>query len=170
MKSFKNSKKSKFLDSIPKTSLDKDHDLLSERCKFNFHYMDFSQPEGQSFEDWEKDRLLAKLLDKLKHYSENSLLHWQKEKQRTSTRKKNHHVLEIYGDFPKKSAFELPKNVPHQALWARFRLENKVRLIGFVIPNEYSDKCHPKTKKRFDGNTFYAVFLDKNHLFYKTNK
>jgi hypothetical protein len=73
-------------------------------------------------------------------------------------------------DLPSKSAFKFPKNVPHQAQWARFRLENKVRLIGFVVPGKYKDKRHAKTKKRFDGNTFYVVFPDKNHLFYKMKK
>jgi len=68
------------------------------------------------------------------------------------------HVLEKYGAFSRISAFSHPKHVPHQASWARFRLESSVRLIGFMIPEDYSSK--------FDRNTFYIVFLDKNHTFY----
>ena len=83
-------------------------------------------------------------------------------------RKKRQHILEIYDRYPAKSEFIEPKTVPHQARWARFRLEGKVRLIGFVLPNDYDGQEHVGTKRRFDCNTFYVVFLDQNHLFYKT--
>lgn len=35
---------------------------------------------------------------------------------------------------------------------------------------ELHDKEHSKTKIRCDKNTFYLVFLDKEHKFYKTEK
>jgi len=57
-----------------------------------------------------------------------------------------------------------------EAIWSRFHLENKVRLIGFAIPNEYKDTIHQKINKRFNTNTFYVVFLDKEHRFYKVEK
>lgn len=61
--------------------------------------------------------------------------------------------------------------VPIEAWWGRFRLENKVRLIGFVLPDEHDGK-EQKTGSniRFDKNTFYIVFLDKNHQFYEVEK
>ena len=126
--------------------------------------MDFSQSAGQEFNDWSKDQLV-KLLNKLKNYSAEPLTYWLTQSQRVGRR--SHNVLEIYGDFPVKSEFQHPKHVPHQAQWARFRVENLVRLIGFVIPREFSLKVHGQTKVFFDCNTFYAVFLDKDHKFYK---
>lgn len=62
-----------------------------------------------------------------------------------------------------------PKHVPHQVSWARFRLESDNRLIGFVIPEEYHKKENIYTKEYFDCNTFYIVFLDNTHRFYKSS-
>ena len=165
MKKIKNSKKDNFLKSIPTASIDSINDTLSKRCKFNFSYMDFSQQAGQKFEDWTHNQL-SKLLDKLKEYCQHSL----KDLQNMRIGSKNNTILEVYGSFPKKSDFYHPTYVPHQAMWARFRLENKVRLAGFILPFEYESKKHSKTKNTFDCNTFYVVFLDANHRFYITKK
>lgn len=169
MKKFKNPKKDSFLSKIITSSIDNKEDILTKRCKFNFHYMDFTQSAGQKFEEWNHDQLV-KFLDKLKNYSEQSLNHWMHVKQRTSSHKRNHHVLEVYGDFPRNSEFIHPKHVPHQARWARFRLESEMRLIGFIIPDEFHYTRHPGTDLLFDCNTFYVVFLDKKHKFYITKK
>ncbi len=64
----------------------------------------------------------------------------------------------------------MEKSIPIEAKWGRFRLKSKVRLVGFVIPEEFHDKIHEKTGLRFDKNTFYVVFLDKEHKFYKVEK
>jgi hypothetical protein len=67
-----------------------------------------------------------------------------------------------------KTDFKFPKRtVPHQARWGRFRLGAKARLIGFVVPDEYRVKIHSGTNMKFDCNTFYAVFLDRDHTFWK---
>lgn len=163
MGKFKNTQKESFLDSIPTTSLDSDTDKLTLKCKFNFAYFNASQDAGQNFSDWNRNEL-TKLLDKLKNYSENSLEYWK-----TQTAGK-HSIFSVYEIFPKNSDFEEPKNIPHQVKWARFHVENLVRLVGFVIPDSYHGNSHPKTKETFDKNTFYIVFLDKNHKFYKMNK
>lgn len=87
--------------------------------------------------------------------------------------KGNLKVLEYYQTFPKNSDFKHPPYIPHDACWARFRLGSRVRLIGFVIPETVSGQIYLDEKKReykFDGNTFYVVFLDKNHVFYKTEE
>ena len=160
-KNFQNSKKLFFLDSIPQTSLDNDSDKLTLKCKFNFAYFNGNQEVGQSFIDWNHNELV-KLLEKMINYSESSLLYWQNEKAG------NYNLFSIYDTFPTNTEFIHPKNIPHQVKWARFHLENKVRLVGFVVPDEYHDTIHQKTEERFDKNTFYIVFLDKNHLFYKT--
>ena len=165
MKKFRNKKKDGFLSSIPILSLDLPGDVITKRCKFNFHYMDFSQPAGQKFEEWTKDQL-TKLLNKLKNYCAQPLSYWRTQPQRVG--KKSHNVLEIYGNFPRKSEFVYPQHIPNEVWWARFRVENLARLVGFVIPNEYDGKTHDGTKMKFDCNTFYVVYLDRNHKFYIT--
>lgn len=163
MTNFNNSKKDKFLSSIPIVSLYEDTNDITNRSKFNFSYFDESQTAGQKFEDWDHNQLV-KLLNKLKEYSRHSLQHWKTQK--IGSGKKRWNVFQVYGGFPKKSDFSFPKHIPHQANWARFRLEYSVRLIGFIIPEQDHKKEHQKTKEFFDCNTFYVVFLDRNHKFY----
>lgn len=163
MSSFNNSRKDKFLAAIPQSSLDSKADCITSKCKFNFAYF-MKQPASQSFDEWSKEQL-SKLLDKLKEYSKESLTHWKTQPSKSG------HILEIYGAFPKSNSdFTHPTNVPNQVEWGRFRLESAVRLVGFIIPNNYKDKLHETTQVRFDCNTFYVVFLDANHKFYKTEQ
>lgn len=161
MKKFKNTKKESFLGSIVTISLDDSSNDLTVRCKFNFGYFDIQEGISQNFEEWNGQEL-AKLLDKLKEYSKFSLEHWIRQKVG------RYSVLVIYEQFPTKTDFVKPKHIPHQAKWARFHLENRVRVIGFVIPEEYHDTAHPNTGIRYDRNTFYVAYLDKEHKFYKT--
>lgn len=162
---FKNNKKSKLKleDIISAASLDAKDDQITMRCKFNFHYFHYQENISQTFEEWDKQKL-EKLLNKLKNYSEKSLDDWSK----TPIGGKNFHVLEIYDNFPVNTDFNKPTHIPAEVKWARFRLEGKVRLIGFVIPNIYEGKNHSETDLSFDTNTFYIVYLDKNHRFWKT--
>lgn len=163
MSNFKNTKKKSFLDSISIISLDSGDNNLTGRCKFNFGYFDVQNGISQGFEDWSHDELI-KLLNKFKNYSKSSLEYWKNQKAGS------YPVFTVYECFPVSTDFAKPKHIPHQVLWARFHLENRVRLIGFVIPDEYKDKAHPKTAHRFDTNTFYVVYLDKEHRFYKTGE
>ena len=158
-KDYSNSKGIAKLQEIVKTaSLNNETDLITIRSKFNFHYFD-KDNAGQDFNDWDKKELI-KLLSSLKQYSCDSLSYWKKEKN-----------LIIYNNFPvnAKTDFKEPNYIPLEAQWGRFRLGSKIRLVGFVIPKkEYHDVEHPKTKVRWDTNTFYIVFLDKEHKFWKT--
>ncbi len=157
-----NSSKESFLLSIPDISLEQDENNLTERCKFNFSYFDVQPNISQDFKDWNKNELV-KLLNKLKEYSNFSLNHWKQEK----TGK--YPLFTIYGNFPTNTDFKIPKHIPIEAQWARFHMENKIRLVGFTIPSSYIDKVHHKTKILYDLNTFYIVYLDKEHKFYKTS-
>ena len=94
MVSSDNSRKNSFLKNIPTASLDLDGDLLTVKCKFNFHYIDFSQKAGQKFEDLGLSQL-AKLLDKLRLFSNEPLKYWQRQRAGSG----NNNVLEIYGNF-----------------------------------------------------------------------
>lgn len=155
-----NSKKMRFLASLPLASVDSPEDTLAARCKFNFSY--FTQQEaGQDFADCDQQQL-AKLLDKLKDYSKEPLAYWK-----NMAVGKSGSVLAIYGAFPARSGFTHPKHVPHQALWGRFRLDHAARLIGFVLPANYHEQITAQGV-RFDCNTFYVVFLDQEHCFYQS--
>lgn len=156
MSTFGNSKLNSFLSEYPLPDLDLKDDNLTIRCKFNFHYMDFTQKAGQKFSDW-KQSPLAKMMEKLNAFSQESLKHWEKERAGS----KDGTVLTFYDNFPlrSKTDFKFPKTtVPHQARWGRFRLGARARLIGFVVPSIYDGKTHPGTGAKFDCNTFYVVF------------
>lgn len=159
----KNNRKIAFLASIPIISLDDSTNDLTIKCKFNFGYFDIQEGVSQNFEDWNTNELV-KLMHKLKEYSKFTLDHW--------TRKKvgRYAVFSIYKQFPTNTDFTKPNHIPHQAEWARFHLENLVRVIGFVIPEEYHNNPHSTTRMLYDRNTFYVVYLDKDHRFYKTER
>jgi hypothetical protein len=163
MNKFGNSQVGKFLGELQKISLDDPKNTHAMRSKFNFSYFDV-QAASQDFPDWTHDQIL-KLLGKLRQYSSESLDHWMRQPIGGSGS-----VLAVYREFPKRSDFHVPKHVPHQAWWGRFRLESAVRLVGFVVPDEYGGRIHQGTKELFDRNTFYVVYLDRDHRFYKTEK
>jgi len=159
-----NKKRASFLDSIPKISLNAPENNLAQRCKFNFSYFVNSDAAGQDFGDWTQNELV-KLLNKLKDYSQFSLKHWENQKVSGG-----HDVFVNYVSFPTNNDFNEPTNIPIEAEWCRFHLENKPRLIGFIVPDSYHDDLQESNFFRFDKNTFYVVFLDKEHKFYKTNR
>lgn len=153
-----NKKRVSKLDELKKTtSLNNNTDELTKRCKFNFYYFN-KHCAGQDFSEWEHSNLV-KLLECLKEFSAYSLNYWKSQGCSTYT---------VYDFFPieAKTDFKEPINVPVEARWARFKLNGKIRLIGFTVPESYDDKEHSKTKKRWDANTFYIVFLDQNHRFW----
>lgn len=171
-KSFKKTPKQQaFLNSLPQSSIADSN--LAGRCKFNFSYLDIAQEAGQSFVDWNNcggDSKLTKLLDKLKDYTRESLKYWQNQKIGKGKRGgvgKRQNCLEIYGEFPIKSDFFHPPHVPEDVLWARFRIDNDTRLAGFVVPDKLSGE-KGVDGFLYDTNTFYIVFLDETHSFYKT--
>ena len=162
MSGFNNSRSKSFLSSLPTSGLDSNSSDLVVRSKFNFSYF-CQQPAGQNFSDWTPQQQ-SKLFDKLINFSRQPLTHWRSERVGNTGRA----VLEIYGRFPIRSDFSLPTHIPHDVEWGRFRLGGSERLIGFILPSSFSDREHSTHKKRFDCNTFYIVFLDKDHRFYKT--
>lgn len=163
-KKYQNKKKKKFLASLAVLpSLDNNNNDLTKRCKFNFSYFDHSQAAGQKFSEWNHKQLYD-LLNKLQNFTKMPLSYWQNQKIGGSKSK----VLTIYGEFPIKTNFVCPKNIPHQVKWGRFRLGSKLRLVGFKIPSSYHNKIHHITNEFFDTNTFYVVFLDRDHEFYLT--
>ena len=164
MSKFGNSRKNNFLTSIPTKSLEESD--VAYRSSFCFSFLDTKQKAGQNFSDWDKSggaTSLVEILNKLKEFSRENLEYWQNQGQSP---------LVIYPNFPKRSDFKHPNHVPHDVLWGRFRLGNKIRLAGFIIPEGLHDKeiVFKQKKYRLNKNIFYVVFLDKKHLFYKTEK
>lgn len=112
---------------------------------FNFKDLDSVQcPPGQTVEEWQKEGLLSALVEKLKNLSSMTLNEALQQQQ-----------IKIYGSFPPKSDFVSPKY-----------LEGKVRWS--VIMNVKGQKC--RVAGYVDGNTFFIVFLDREHRFFVTEK
>lgn len=163
MSRYNNRKKQSFIQSLPGN--DVNNSGVSSKLKFNFSFFDGSQSVGQDFTELTKEELV-KFFEKLKNFSKEDLNFWRRELSGNGLP-----VFTEYGEFPKKkSDFTHPSHVPHDVMWSRFRIEAKFRLIGFLIPSELHEKKDEQTGYIYDRNTFYVVFLDKNHLFYKTEK
>ena len=152
-------RKDRFRQSLPKDEFVCDIADARGKLSFSFKYFDGSQKAGQDFKDWNNDEK-TDLLNKLKEYSKESKQYWLNQRVGSGSLK----VLEIYGTFPINSDFSKPIHVPDNVKWARFRLESKVRLIGFFI-----DETEAR-EKQLSTDIFYVVFLDKNHRFYLTEK
>jgi hypothetical protein len=101
----------------------------------------YDPSQGQHFKDWEREELLAKLLDRWHAHSAKPL------EQCLDQRFKR------YGHFPEKSDFKHPPGVPEDAVWASMHIQGKQCVAGHII-----------------GNVFYLVFLDCNHKFWPVEK
>jgi hypothetical protein len=110
-----------------------------ESFHVSFRHLDKSQ--GQTFENWQEEKILASALHTLCGYCSRPLVEQQGKK------------FTVYGDFPPKNKtdFYHPKHVPTDAKWARIHVNGLQIIAGHVFKN-----------------TFYVVFLDKEHKFYKS--
>jgi hypothetical protein len=161
--SFNNSRQKNFLNSFPDVSFDSDTCNHASRSKFNFSYFDWSQDAGQDFCSWTRENL-HKLFHKLVDYGKHPLSYWLSQRVGRGGRK----ILEVYGGFPSRSDFQHPRHIPKNVQWARFRLEGDMRLIGFLVPPDLEGKLSQSNSNySFCRNTFYVVFLDERHCFYK---
>lgn len=122
----------KVKDDLPKLSL-------------NFKDFDFNQcPPGQTFEEWQKEKMLSVLMQKFVDVCSNNIIE-AKEKR----------LLKVYGDFPANSKFSIPAHIAGDVQWGTIQRigGQKPRLAGYVI-----------------GSVFYPVFLDKDHQFCPSKK
>ncbi len=121
----------------------------SESIAFNLKFFQCGDSGGQSFEDWQREEILADLNNKLKDFSG-----------RTIFELKQNNILEIYTEYPKDSSFLQPAILSSLAIdWGRLRIKGLRRLIGFFYKKETlisNEACK---------NVFYIVFLDKKHDF-----
>lgn len=109
-----------------------------------FSLKDFDINQGQSFEEWEKEKILSILMTRLREVSSFSVTEAQQKK-----------ILTIYGDFPANTEFNHPKHIPDGVKWAKISIKGKqkLRIAGYL-----------------EDNVFYIVFLDKEHKFWITEK
>ncbi len=146
----------KSIDSLEESTFEDATDLIT----ISFKYFCVNQtPVGQVFADW-KDNMRLDLLQKFSEYTKYSRQHWKNEFSNGLP------LLAEYGNFPLNSDFSIPKNIPcpDELIWSRFRLMQKVRVCGFFVSTDIAKKYS------LSVNTFYVVFLDKDHRFYKTEK
>lgn len=107
-------------------------------------FKDFDQNQGQSFDDWQENKLLALAIDKLRQVCTL-----------TVTEAVQKGIITNYTKvpFPPNSTFTHPKHIPEGITWSSMHIQGKECVIGYI-----------------EDNIFYVVFLDKNHEFWITKK
>lgn len=144
----KNSKKDKFIKkNAAEDRVKRGVGLLGSESliRFNFKYYIHGDGAGQSFDDWQNDKILADLNEKLHHISLSTI-----------TELKNNGTLSFYDRFPGDSVFREPVAFrDFKIQWVKLRITGRRRLIGVMLPDILGSE-----------NVFYVVFLDKNHQFY----
>jgi hypothetical protein len=144
------SNKNKF-GSINEGSLERKNNTREERKvnedlpKIVFSFKDFDVrqiPPGQSYVDWQKEKLLAYMIEKFGEICKYNILEAQQKE-----------MITIYGKFPENSDFHYPRTVAQDKSIKWVVITNikgqKARIAGHIIEN-----------------VFYVVFLDKEHRFY----
>ncbi len=107
-------------------------------------FTDFDRNQGQSFEEWEEEKLLALAINRLRHIC-----------QLTRLEATSQQIIKQYPnvDFPPNTVFEHPKHVLPDVVWCSMHIQGKECIIG-----------------HFEDNIFHIVFLDKNHEFWISKK
>ena len=107
-------------------------------------FRNFDRSQGQSFQEWEKNQLLALAIEKLTGIC-----------QFTVPQAIANKMIKQYskGTFPKNSDFHHPKHVPDDIAWCSMHIQGKECVIGY-----------------FTDNIFNIVFLDKEHRFWISEK
>ncbi|MDR0971127.1 MAG: hypothetical protein LBM25_01920 [Bacteroidales bacterium] len=107
-------------------------------------FIDYDRNQGQSFEEWEEEKLLALAINKLRAVC-----------QLTKIEATHQQIIKEYpkGIFPPNTEFYHPKHIPEDISWCSMHIQGKECVIGY-----------------FKDNIFNIVFLDKNHKFWITEK
>ncbi len=134
--------------SIIKLTLEKRKSILDEGEKDNFvvslEHFDSTQDSAASFKDADNQHYLYQIMDTLKGYCASPLLEQVDGKK-----------FAIYGDFPPKDKTDFfhPNHIPEDANWARIHITGLIIIVGHIIKN-----------------TFYMVFIDSEHKFWKSER
>lgn len=143
-------KRRKALASAPRETETRTKRIQTEELlSFNFSYLNEQEAAGQSLEEWcdshEQIPLLVSFIRKLAHLSDQNI-----------TTSMTEGGLALYGDFPAKKVtnFKCPAGLENKK-WGTIRNVGgqQARVAGFL-----------------QDQTFFPVFLDKDHVFYKSSK
>lgn len=117
-------------------------DLLT----FSFRHFDQTQPKNdvQTIALWVEQGLISDLIRRLQELSGLTRAEAEQQKQ-----------IKIYGGFPERSDFEIPRYITHDVEWGIIKKVGGQMsgVAGYIM-----------------DDTFYIVFLDKNHRFWITDK
>ncbi len=100
----------------------------------------FDRNQRQTFEEWEAEGLLSKMLKKIQGHSGTHYLRCFNSR------------FKPYKEFPPNSEFKHPAHVPPDADWHVMHIEGLPCIAGHMVKN-----------------VFYLVFLDKEHKFFPTD-
>jgi hypothetical protein len=100
----------------------------------------FDPNQRQTFEGWEEQKLLSKMLRKIQGCSGTHYLQCFNPR------------FKPYKEFPPNSEFRHPAHVPPDADWYVMHIEGLPCIAGHMVKN-----------------VFYLVFLDKDHKFWPTD-
>lgn len=132
-------------------SLERKHNTREEKkvkedlpkVVFSFKDFDVKQiPPGQSYSEWQKNELLAYMVEKFGEICKYSIAEAQQQG-----------MIKIYGDFPVSSGFKYPNTVVQEK-------DIKWAVIMKIKGQE------PRVAGHIIGNVFYVVFLDAKHVFF----
>ncbi|MCQ2219632.1 MAG: hypothetical protein MJZ33_14315 [Paludibacteraceae bacterium] len=145
-KGFQKHKEKSFIKKVLEDKKKKSVNDPDRLCNFqiSLQYYNDDQPSKGTLLDWQNDGLLANALDVLKGFC-----------QRPLQEQIDGNKFAMYNEFPPKDKtdFSFPENVPEDAHWARIHVNGSSVIVGHVV-----------------NNTFFIVFLDKNHRFWLTKR
>lgn len=116
-----------------------------KRSKFIvFGLRNLDKSQGEGYEEWESEELLSKCLSRFQGLCSMTLAESIQQQ-----------IIKIYGaEIPENSKFKQPNHIAEGTKWASIKIQGKERVIGFIE----------------DNHIFQVVFLDKEHLFYPSEK
>ena len=110
---------------------------------FSFKDLNSNQHLKEDFNDWDSEKLLVKLLTKIKEILNQKMSEATKQ------------TITIYGAFPpsNKTKYQVPSYLNEQIQWGTIHMQGKEVIAGYMIENIFS-----------------VVFLDKEHKFWISEK
>lgn len=139
LKSKPHTQKSVIKDFLENKTTSKESLIKDESFVISLKHLDRTQ--GESLYQWEEKGILAHAVDVLGGYCQRALRSQLSDK------------FTVYGAYPskEKAGYFCPSYIPEDAEWGRIHVTGTQIIAGHVV-----------------GNTFYVVFLDPDHRFYKT--
>lgn len=125
------------------SGVSKSESHFDKYVSFSFKDLNTNQHLKEDFNDWDNEKLLVKLLTKIKEISNQKMSEATKQ------------TITIYGGFPPshKTEYVVPSCLNEQVQWGTIHIQGKEVIAGYMIENIFS-----------------VVFLDKEHKFWISEK